>query len=290
MNLVLSENAKTTVAINGLDLTQLSLRGNGALEIEFLPNSEATSVNLNGNSHFNGSVLINVPNNVVKVSTDYLYFESNSSLKIKNQKDENIELSVKNLRTSRFTNIQLPKVTIQNTLTIVQTSSIVFDDAIFDNNLINCEIFDYDIGKWKNPLLKGNFSNLPSSISIINSLNDDKKNPNENKEYKIVEGTFNNVKCNDWISLIDFADTGFNSKYCSDILLDSEEKQIIIKYDSPPKQKNKLNPGQIAGIVIGCIAGVAIIVILVVLIVIKKSKNKTKNSENENDNNSSNPL
>ena len=72
--------------------------------------------------------------------------------------------------------------------------------------------------------------------------------------------------------------------------MDSEEKQIIIKYDSPPKQKNKLNPGQIAGIVIGCIAGVAIIVILVVLIVIKKSKNKTKNSENENDNNSSNPL
>ncbi|KAK8838106.1 hypothetical protein M9Y10_036058 [Tritrichomonas musculus] len=61
----------------------------------------------------------------------------------------------------------------------------------------------------------------------------------------------------------------------------AKENKSLSVFDDPDKEDgdsgNKLSAGQIAGIVVGCIAGVAIIV-AVVIILIKKKKNAANSS------------
>ena len=97
----------------------------------------------------------------------------------------------------------------------------------------------------------------------------------------MIEGTFEGITCNEWLEKVEMRNTGLTSKRCDDlqIIQDSEKKRIVVKAVNV-KSKNKLNAGQIAGIVI----------VVVVIFVIRKKKTTRSKSEYSEDNNNQNEV
>ena len=175
-----------------------------------------------------------------------------------------------------------------NSLDIVQTATINLENITFENAQVKFEVTDFN-DQW-NPIFKGKFNNTPSIINI-NKISNERFNPIVNKEYTLMSGMFEENSCENWIKIINFGNTGFDSKDCiiNDPLLAYENKRIVIKANSlnDEKSNKKLNGGQIAGIVIGCIA-LIVLCILVVFFIIKWKNNRNKSEsqdqiDNENE-------
>ncbi|KAK8838263.1 hypothetical protein M9Y10_035683 [Tritrichomonas musculus] len=124
------------------------------------------------------------------------------------------------------------------------------------------------------------FPNIRSGLYAF----DQNIHPAKDEEFVFISGSFESSSCEDWLPKIDYGNTEFNSREClnNEPLQTGENKKIAIKsINKGDDNKSKLSGGQIAGIVVGCVASVAIIVIVIVIIIRKKNKN---NSNNENDN------
>ena len=150
------------------------------------------------------------------------------------------------------------------------------DNVTLDNTIVNFEI-NYLLEN-KNPFLRGNFKNSPKNI-VLRKVSGDESHPKKNSEYTFVAGLFEEKMCSEWLKSIDYGDSDFNVKSCEDNiedLLSMENKRIVLKSTNDEKSHGKLSTGQIVGIVIGCVAFVAVVVVVVVIVVIRKKDNKGK--------------
>lgn len=104
------------------------------------------------------------------------------------------------------------------------------------------------------------------------------------EDYFLVSGLFELNKCNEWLTKINYQNSGFNMKGCinNEVVQEAVDQRIVIKTTENNKNQNKLSTGQIVGIVIGCVAGVAIIVIIIIIVLRFKRRPKSEN-ENEAD-------
>lgn len=292
LNMILPDNGKTTVILNNDKQNKISIKGDGELEIEFSSDSQSNFINLNSNSQINGSFVITVPDKTESLTIDSIDLTSESSIIAKKENsNEKVKFTVKNLTANYKAVSSINDLTIQDSLKIYQTATLKVENVDLNDATIEYIIFDYkkENGNWNDPFFKGNFNEPPSSFVLKNANN--KISPLQDEEYTIVSGIFEIDGCEKWIEKIQLENTGFNSKTCEDNLaLDNENKRIVIKANKPKpnpddengenNNKSGLNGGQIAGIVIGCIAGVAIIAIII-FIVIKKRMN-SGNSASEN--------
>lgn len=178
-----------------------------------------------------------------------------------NDANKKVNLNVKDVSTKPNSKAKLQDASIWNSLTVSQSSTIDLNNVSLKTADIN---FDLNNNDWT-PFLRGTFNDPPQNNS-----------PAKNEDYTLVVGQFEENKCEEWLSRIEFKNSNFNSKSCEvndEKLLSYENTKIVIK--STDKKGKGLTGGQIAGIVIGCFAAVAIVVV-VVIIVIKKKKGDNK--------------
>lgn len=289
LNIILPENRKATVSINNDKDNKISIRGDGDLGIEFQPESKSKSININSNSEINGSLTITVPDDTESFEIDSIDLSSKSSIKVKKEKsNEVINFAVKKLTATYNTIATISNVTIKNSLKVHQTATLNVDNITFDNAVVEYEIFNYNNKNlWKEPFFKGNFNQPPNSLILKESIANEL--PTVNSDYTLISGLFDIDGCGKWLNIIDITNTHLNEKKCEDnALLSTENKRIVIrnaKQDDDGNNndnKKKLNGGQIAGIVIGCIAGVAIIVVVIIIIIKKTKKSSNSTSEDAN--------
>lgn len=288
LNLVLNDNNNLVVLLNHDLDTNLSIKGQGDINIDFQPGLiTSRTVNLTSNSQINGIVTLTVPATVDSVTIDSIELQSQSSILVKKKNnDEAVTLTVKDISATYNTVATISNLIVQNSLKAVQTATINVDNVTFDNAQIEYEIFNYEKGNngWNNPLFKGKFNNPPNSLILrkAESING-KQWPTMDEEYILVSGLFELNKCNEWLTKINYHNSGFNMKGCinNEVVQEAVDQRIVIKTtENNNKIKNKLSTGQIVGIVIGCVAGVAIIVIIIIIVLRYKRRPK---SENENE-------
>lgn len=289
LNIILPENRKAIVSINNDKENKISIRGDGDLGIEFQPESKSKSININSNSEINGSLTITVPDDTESFEIDSIDLSSKSSIKIKKEKsNEVVNFSVKKMTATKNTIATISNVTIKNSLKVHQTASLNVDNITFDNAVVEYEIFNYNNKNlWKEPFFKGNFNQPPNSLILKESITNEL--PIVNSDYTLISGLFDIDGCEKWLNIIDITNTHLNEKKCEDnALLSTENKRIVIRNAEKEDDgnnndnKKKLNGGQIAGIVIGCIAGVAIIVVVIIIIIKKTKKSSNSTSEDAN--------
>lgn len=289
LNLILPDKGKVNVLI-GNENANLSINGEGELNIQHLI-SKSNSINLTSNSRINGSVQITVPDELEILTLDSILFEDEGLILLKNQNNKKeTHFNVNSISTSKNANAKISDITVLNSIRIVQTSTINIENVTLSDAIVNFDIIDYgsNNNNW-NPFIKGNFNNPPSRL-ILNKISNENKivNPASNKEYVLINGLFENNMCDNWLQKIDYGNSGFNLKNCvSNALQETEDQRIVLKSIVENKggksnNGNKLNGGQIAGIVIGCVLGVAIIVIVVVFIIKKKNSSHSESQDDGN--------
>lgn len=135
---------------------------------------------------------------------------------------------------------------------------------------------------WK-PFIIGNFNNAPNSITF-NKYSTDVPDANSKENFDVISGLFQNQKCEEWLDKINFGNSGFDTKKCIDITNSaylSQQLKIVLSKEKSKDKSSKLSTGAIIGIVVGCVAFVAIIVVVVV-VVVRKKKVKVQASSSEN--------
>ncbi|KAK8881142.1 hypothetical protein M9Y10_003872 [Tritrichomonas musculus] len=287
LNLILPDHGKVNVLI-GDEKANLSINGEGELNIQH-SNSQSKSISLTSNSRINGSVQITVPDEIETLTLDSILLEDKGSISLKkqnNQKETNF--NVKSISTSKKANAKISNITVLNSIRIVQTSTINIENVTLSGAVVNFDIIDFNLNNnnW-NTFIKGTFNNPPSSL-VLNQISNEK--PVSNKEYVLINGLFEKNMCVSWLQRINYGNCGFNLRSCIyNPLQETEDQRIVLKNaveEGPGGKSNngsKLSGGQIAGIVIGCIAGVAIIVIAVVFIIKKKNSSQSE-SQDDGDN------
>ena len=275
LNLVLPTKGKVTVSIEN-DKSSLSINGEGQMVID-KSGSQSSSVEIESKSRINGSVEITVSDKIDTLTIESIEFDKTGSLLIKkDDPNKPVNLSVKHVSTKQNSKVTLRDASILDSLTVSQSSTIALNNVSLTNANVN---FDLNNNNWT-PFLNGVFNDPPKNI-FLNKVSDENNSPSKNEDYTLVVGQFEENKCEEWLSKIDYKDSGFNSKSCQDNserLRAYENQKIVIKRTD--KKGNGLTGGQIAGIVIGCVAAVAIVVV-VVIIVLKKKKNADDQSESE---------
>lgn len=275
LNLVLPTKGKVTVSIEN-DKSSLSINGEGQMVID-KSDSQSSSVEIESESRINGSVEITVSDKIDTLTIESIEFDKTGSLLIKkNDPNKPVNLSVKHVSTKQNSKVTLKDASILDSLTVSQSSTIALNNVSLTNANVN---FNLNNNNWT-PFLNGVFNDPPKNI-FLNKVSDGNNSPSKNEDYTLVIGQFEENKCEEWLSKIDYKDSGFNSKSCEDNserLRAYENQKIVIKRTD--KKGKGLNGGQIAGIVIGCVAAVAIVVV-VVIIVLKKKKNADNQSESE---------
>lgn len=280
LNLVLPK--EVTVVLSAPENPKLLLKGEGSVNIKINEEKEApSSIKLETKSEINGSLKITVPNSVSSFSIQSLDLSSHSSIVVKKEDESIVKVTVDDLSAKAKTTANLNDLKIEKSLKIEQSAVLNVQNVDVESASINYNINDFTKLPENQPFFNGVFKHVPASFMISRSDSISSEKPTENKEYTIVSGQFENMKCVDWYPRINLKNSGFNSKECLDVMtLDSENKRIVIKNDPSIKDNGgkKLGPGEIAGIVIGVIAAVAIIVV-VVFFVIKRKKNLVNSSD-----------
>ena len=282
LNLILPNSGDITVTIRNEEVN-LSLNGEGDIKIK-QENQQSGSIYLSSNSFINGSMKITVPNQVDSIMINSIDLQNNGSISVQSENNmQKINISINDITANKNSNGTISNANILNSINVVQTATLNFDNVHLENSVINIEIFDFEKenNNWY-PFLKGNFNIPPKKIYLKKTNANDNTKPFKNQEYTLISGLFEENMCESWLNYLEYGNSGFNSKFCEDNpLLSHENKQIVIKMNSE-NNKSKLNGGQIAGIVIGCIAGVAIIVVSIFCIIRMKNKRDQSESQDEN--------
>lgn len=100
---------------------------------------------------------------------------------------------------------------------ISQSASLKFDNVKVENAQMNIKKQSYSQLDNDKPLFKGTFGVKPHSI-FINQINWVKSSPEKDKEYLILQGTFED-SCEEWKDTIKFDNSKFKSR-----LLQSSQK------------------------------------------------------------------
>lgn len=287
LNLYLNEESKSvTINIKNINDTQISVKnqGNCSINIKSQDNYEDTvNVSFNSHSEIYNPLQINVENNVESLLFDSINlhnFGAISASKI-NDRNDFVPIKINNLSIQPNATSMLNNVEIINEISISQTSSLQINEVKFDSTKMNINLQSYSHSDFEKPMITGTFKNPPTSITL-NQQNDNVVPP-DNSEYILFSGHFT-YNCNNWTNVIQFGSTLFNENSCISIdglhILD-ENSSLIVRYNDNQqnhKKHKKLSGGQIAGIVIGCVA-FCVLVIVIVIVVVKKKKAKTLEKE-----------
>ena len=126
-----------------------------------------------------------------------------------NDANKNVNLNVKDVSTKQNSKAKLQDASILNSLTVSQSSTIDVNNVSLKTADIN---FDLNNNDWT-PFLRGTFNVLPQNI-FLNRNSDQNNSPAKNEDYTLVVGQFEENKCEEWLSRIDFKNSDFNSKSC----------------------------------------------------------------------------
>lgn len=241
---------------------------------------EKKNITISSNSEVYGPLQIEAGKNVEHIEIDSINLHKSGSL------SSTVPITVNNIAAQPQTSGKLTKVVVSKEFSISQSAVLELDEVSLSSAKINVNLHSYSSSYYDVPILNGTLGDPPSSIALINSQDVDSK-PQDGQEYLLFKGIFTN-KCEDWKNKINFDNSNFNEGACRDLnSLETlqEEKTLKVFYNVDKKQENdnKLSAGQIAGIVIGCVAGVAIIVAVVVIVIIKKKRSQLSTDEYDND-------
>lgn len=288
LNLALDEDFKQ-VNINIKNENDVALTIKNKKDCTIKINAEAQdnqlkTITINSNSEVYGTLNFEAQENVKEIVIESIKLHESGSVK------SNVPITVNNIAALPQTTGKLTKVTVSKDIVISQTASLELDDDVsLESANLNLNLQDFNPSNYKYPMLKGKLRNPPKTIKLTKSTDDSNV---DNLEYLLFQGSFTD-KCENWKNIIDYGNSGFNDGACSSYnpaagtLDESMSLKVFKKTDNnggngPSGGKggdNKgLKPGEIAGIVIGCILAVAIVVIVVVF-VIKKKKNNQQSSE-----------
>lgn len=257
----------------------LSIKGGGKLEIQ--PKDETIKeIKIVSKSELSAPLEIEVSGDVDTISFSTLNLHQANDKKTpliiqaKNG-DKSVPIIVNRLEAQPNTIAELTNISVSETFAVTQSASIILNNV----DLKEAEVlFNMRSDSTSHePMLQGNLTEPPKRF-VVNRRQGG--NPPKKQVYKIIRGRFN---CDQWKDRLSIKDSGFNQKQCNALNNNEEGKEEaqlleeIIKEQELSIQndgKKKLSGGQIAGIVIGCVAAVAIIVIIVICIVHKKKQIK----------------
>ena len=291
LNLILPEdddnNAPVTVVLDTSKNVNLSIKGGGSLTIE--PNNkELKNVTIISTSQINAPLNIHVDGDVNSITFSSLNLhnsDKNLSIQATNEKGDPIHVIISELDVQPYTSAVLKNISISEKFSVSQSATLFLSN---DVRLKDAEVLfnmKSDSILHNKPILYGNLTEPPKRFVLNRNQNG---KPPKNQRFNIIRGRFN---CGQWRDLLSMDGTGFNKKTCSVLsdgndndnngndvdetttaapamLLEEAMQELSIHNDGG----KKLSGGQIAGIVIGCIAAVALIIIIVVCVVRKKKQ------------------
>lgn len=284
-------SVETTIHVEDASNIQLSINSNNnglGKKVIKIESKEATSVNIaSSTSKISTPFEIKVPEKVKEVSIDAIQLNFGGTISasktVENDKGEKenvpVDIKVSNLNADAGTKATLSKLTVKKEFNIRQTAQLDFQDVTFEDGAkINLKLESAGTENFENPIITGQIPKPPSEII----LSKPEGTLYEGRDYTLFAGTFVDG-CESWSNAItNLADTGFTSKKCNDPLLaQGEDKRLDLQYQPDSGKKgNKLPAGAIAGIVIGCVAVVAIVVVVVIIVIRKKKQQDASSDEN----------
>lgn len=277
------------VNVSNAGNVQLSLKvednqGNGPATIQLNTEEDTNSITVSSNSKIADVVEIQVQNKVTSVTIQSVDLHNTGKISVKNEDGYNIPLTIRNLNVGSQTSSELTNVKIDNSLEIKQSSTLTFNDVQFNKDAqMKINLLSYS-SKQDKTLITGTLKSPPKEI-VLTKPTSGTIVPGHN--YALIEGSFEN-KCSAWHEKLKIGDTDFKERDCinaAGVSTLAEAESLVVRIPAGKNQEdgNKLSVGQIAGIVVGCVVGVAIIVIVVVVVIIKKKKNDQSSNENGND-------
>lgn len=235
-------------------------------------NDKSKSVSIKSTSEVYGPLTLQAGENVEEIKIDSINLHGSGSV------SSTVPVTVTNLQAQPQTEGKLSKVTVSNELVISQSAVLEpDDDASLSSANLNLNLHTYTASNFDKPMLRGTLGKPPQTIAWIKPKDGSTSVEVTKKAftscYLLFQGTFTE-SCNSWLSNIEYGDTQFNNGVCDDYnaawMLAKENKSLLV-FDDPDKEDGdsgkKLSAGQIAGIVVGCIAGVAIIVAVVIILI-----------------------
>ena len=280
LNLVLDDKSNSVnVNVNDTSDVKLSIKNMNDCTVKIgAQGKESSSVTIKSKSEVYGHLEFNaVKEQVREIVIDSVNLHDSGSI------SSNVPISIVSIEAQPQTTGKLTKVVVEKEFTIAQSSVLELDDCSLKEATLNLNLTTYTASNYDTPMLKGTLGEPPKEIWLKKPT--DNTSPPDNHKFLLFQGSFVD-KCEDWIKIIKYGDTSFNDGVCEDIkkLAILQEDKSVNVFVNPNKggdkgdTGSKLSAGQIAGIVIGCIAGVAIIV-AVVIIVIKKKNNQDSTAE-----------
>lgn len=192
-------------------------------------------------------------------------------------KDSDASLTIGSLTVNPQTTSTLNNVEINEKISVSQTGTLSLQNVILEKSDLEVNLVSYNNDDYQMPLINGNLGTGPKSITLTNIKDE---SPAKDIEYLLFEGSFEKG-CDIWADAINLKGNQFNKKICRTF----EDQRLQEYYGSlfVKKTKNKLSAGQIAGIVIGCVAFVANVIVVVVVVLKKRKKDDSSQGIDELD-------
>lgn len=294
LNLFLNEDS-SSVSINVSDNNDVKLSIKNKVESTVNIETKSESVSINSNSEVYSPLKLTVSENVKTIKIESINLHDSGSISATRNDDpsDTVPITVNNLQAQAQTSGKLTKVKISSEFSITETASLELENVELEGTKLNLNLHSYNYANYIFPMLHGTLGKPPSSIEL-NKPSNGKTQPSsqdKDKQFLIFQGTFTST-CASWKDALNFSDTFFNNAECENYSPALEESRSLVinrvneETKTPPEEEkknngDKLSKGQIAGIVVGVIAGVAIIAIIITVVVIKKKKKE--NSADESD-------
>ena len=277
LNIVLDGTSKNVnINVNDTSNIQLSIKNMDDCTVKIeTQGSERSNVTITSNSEVYDHLTFDVTENAELIEIESINLHESGSISSK------VPVSDTNIEAQPQTVGSLNNVVVSETFTISQSSVLELNNCNLSNAALNLNLHTYSSSSYENPMLNGTFGDPPAKISF--NKENDNTSPDDNQELLLFQGTFKS-SCDDWKNKIDYNEIDFNDGVCKDIdnlVILQEQKALKVLYNpklSNGQNDNKLSGGQIAGIVVGCVSGVAIIVVVVIIIIIIKKKNNQESS------------